>query len=66
MDFINDNIKNIIKKGIDDLYHNLNIENKQILYKYTTKLIHFLSLQYNLEGTNFEYQLIQNNKYMSF
>jgi len=61
MDFINDNIKNIIKKGIDDLYHNLNIENKQILYKYTTKLIHFLSLQYNLEGTNFEYQLIQNN-----
>jgi hypothetical protein len=59
--FINDNIKNIIKKGIDDLYYNLNIENKQILYKYTTKLIQFLSIQYNFEGTNYEYQFIQNN-----
>jgi hypothetical protein len=61
MDFITDNVKNIIKKGIDELYINLNIRDKQILYKYVIKLIHFISLQYNFKGTEYEYQLIQND-----
>ena len=63
MNFINDNIKNIIKKGIDELYINLKIDDKQILYKYTTKLIEFLSLQYNFKNSDsdYEYQFIQND-----
>jgi len=64
MNFINENMKSIIKKGIDDLYNNLQDIDKKILYFYVEKSIQFLSYQYNFnnsEGSNYEYEFIQNN-----
>ena len=64
MNFINENMKSIIKKGIDDLYNNLQDIDKKILYFYVEKIIQFLSYQYNFnksDGSNYEYEFIQNN-----
>ena len=60
MNFINDNMKSIIKKGIDELYSNLETNDKNILYYYVEKVIEFLSYQYNF-SKEYEYEFIQNN-----
>lgn len=64
MNFINENMKSIIKKGIDDLYNNLQDIDKKILYFYVEKIIQFLSYQYNFnksDSSDYEYEFIQNN-----
>jgi hypothetical protein len=61
MNFINESMKSIIKKGLDDLYINLNSNHKEIIYFYTEKLIEFIAYQYNFSKTNYEYEFIQNN-----
>jgi hypothetical protein len=61
MEFISNTTKTIIKQGIKDLYRNLNGYDLEYINKCMLKIIETLYFQYNLDPTEFEYQLIQNN-----
>ena len=61
MSFINETMKSIIKKGIDELYIKLDVKNKELLYFYTEKIIEILAYQYNFKGSEYEYEFIQND-----
>ncbi len=61
MEFISPTVKSIIKIGVSDLYQNLNSIDLNILNDYMIKIVEIIYYINNLDKTNFEYQLTQNN-----